>query len=118
MPVDEADRSPTSRASPEASIRQWDQDNLDQFMPERWLRKNQQSKMIFDPRAAPMQTFGAGPRSCFGQKFAYLEMRIIYSVILWNFELLPIHESLVDFEGMEVLTLQPKNVRVRLREIK
>jgi cytochrome P450 len=64
-----------------------------------------------------MQTFGAGPRSCFGQKFAMLEMRIMYALILWNFELMPIEQSLLDFQGEEVLTLQPKNVRVNLRAI-
>ncbi|RYP13802.1 hypothetical protein DL767_010581 [Monosporascus sp. MG133] len=118
MPVDETTRSPTSKASTKASTRQWNQTDLDRFTPERWLAKSASGETEFDPRAAPMQTFGAGPRFCFGQKFALLEMRIIYSLILWNFELLPIHESLADFQGVEVLTLQPKHVRVKLRELK
>ncbi|KAH8171059.1 cytochrome p450 domain-containing protein [Sarocladium implicatum] len=117
MPVDETKRSNTSKSTIEAHTRQWRSENLETFIPERWLITNAKGETEFDPRAAPMQTFGAGPRSCFGQKFAMLEMRIIYSLILWNFELLPIHESLREFQGVEVLTLQPRHVRVKLREL-
>lgn len=38
-----------------------------EFNPERWLVKNEKTgKVDFDPRAAPMQIFGAGVRSCYG----------------------------------------------------
>jgi cytochrome P450 len=70
--------------------------------------------VVFDASVAPMLAFGEGPRGCFGQKFALLEMRIFYSLILWNFELDGIHPSLMDFKAVEELTINPESVRVKL----
>lgn len=53
-----------------------------------------------------------------GKKLAYLEMRTIYSLIVWNFELQPIPESLLDFKAQDVITHQPQNSRVILKEVK
>ena len=104
LPIEETRRSTTSQALPKSSREQWRQPDLEHFVPERWLVQDEKGQVSFNVQAAPMQTFGAGPRSCFGQKFAMLEMRVLYTLILWNFELLPIDPSLMDFEGVEVLT--------------
>lgn len=53
-----------------------------------------------------------------GKKLAYLEMRVIYTLILWNFELLPIPEAMFDMKGQDILTRQPQTVYIRLREAK
>jgi len=53
-----------------------------------------------------------------GKKLAYLEMRVIYTLILWNFELAPIPEALAEMKGQDILTYQPQTVYVRLREAK
>jgi len=53
-----------------------------------------------------------------GKKLAYLELRVIYTLILWNFELLPIPEALADMKGQDIFTRQPQTVYVRLREAK
>ena len=116
MQIDESRRSMTSQASSKESIAKWDQSELEKYDPERWLRYCENG-MEFDPKAAPMQTFGEGPRSCFGRSLAMLEMRIIYTLVVWNFELLQIAPSLMDFKPLELLTLQPDNVRVKLTEI-
>ncbi|KAF7191952.1 Cytochrome P450 monooxygenase [Pseudocercospora fuligena] len=63
-------------------------------------------------------TFGLGVRSCYGKKLAYLEMRVIYALIVWNFELLPVSDSLSDWKAQDVLTHQVQNSRVRLAEVK
>lgn len=38
--------------------------------------------------------FSAGPRNCIGQKFAQLEMRMIVTKVIRNFELLPLGEDI------------------------
>lgn len=114
IPVDESLRSDTSRASDKDRLRKWDPQDLDQFRPERWLVEGGDGDVGFDASVAPMLAFGEGPRGCFGQKFALLEMRIFYSLILWNFELDAIHPSLMDFKAVEELTINPESVRVKL----
>ncbi|GAB7335469.1 hypothetical protein MBLNU13_g07828t2 [Cladosporium sp. NU13] len=114
IPVDESLRSETSRASDKDRLRKWDPQDLEQFRPERWLAEGDDGDVVFDASVAPMLAFGEGPRGCFGQKFAMLEMRIFYSIVLWNFELDIIHPSLMDFKAVEELTINPESVRVRL----
>ena len=114
IPVKESHRSETSRASDKDRLRKWDPQDLDQFRPERWLVEGGDGDVGFDASVAPMLAFGEGPRGCFGQKFALLEMRIFYSLILWNFELDGIHPSLMDFKAVEELTINPESVRVKL----
>lgn len=48
----------------------WDDSNITDFDPERWLFKNKQGEVEFDPHAGPMHGFGAGPRSCFGESLS------------------------------------------------
>ena len=114
IPVDESQRSETSRASDKDRLRKWFPQDLDQFRPERWLIEGSGNDVVFDASVAPMLAFGEGPRGCFGQKFALLEMRIFYSLILWNFELGAIHPSLMNFKAVEELTINPESVRVKL----
>jgi len=114
IPVDEAQRSETSRTSGKDRLRKWDPQDLDQFRPERWLAEGSDGNVVFDASVAPMLAFGEGPRGCFGQKFALLEMRIFYSLILWNFALDAIHPLLMDFKAVEELTINPESVRVKL----
>ena len=117
MSVQESQRSESSQASDPDRLRKWSIQDNDLFRPERWLIKDRDGSDQFDPNAAPMLAFGDGPRGCFGQKFALLEMRIICSLILWNFHLETIHPSLVDFKAIEELTINPENVRVKLSPV-
>lgn len=56
----------------------------DMFRPERWLGEDE--KYSNDNLGASLP-FGTGPRVCIGRHLAYLEMRLILSHLLWNFDI-------------------------------
>jgi len=63
-----------------------------------------------------MQAFGAGLRGCFGRKLAYLKLRIMFTLVVWNFELMPLPEELGTFAAKDMLAHRPQKVYLRLRE--
>lgn len=119
--IDESQRSPTSRAA--ACPRQWDESrDMKAFEPERWLRKeeNRQDGPVdgeFDAAAGPQLVFGLGTRGCFGKRLAYLEARIITTMIVWNFELLSVPTSLGGYAAVDGVTHRARKCFVRLRKL-
>ena len=62
------------------------------FKPERFLQKaNSPDETTRHPFA--FIPFSAGARNCIGQKFAMMEMKIILSLLLFNFEIVPLMET-------------------------
>ncbi|KAK7711053.1 hypothetical protein SLS63_012755 [Diaporthe eres] len=113
--VDDSKRSKTSQA---AKARAWDDEDIGQFKPERWLAGGTDAAPgEFDQQAGPSLSFGLGLRGCFGRKLAYLELRILVTLIVWNFELLPCPEELSGYGAKEGLTYKPKDCYVRLRAL-
>lgn len=112
MPQDESKRSSTSRVAKEEA--RWHHTDLDKFDPERFLRKDRDGNVQYDGSAAPMQSFGAGVRGCFGRRLAYVEMRVVYTLMLWNFELL---SQKTDWRAHDSLSHQPREVVVRLAQV-
>lgn len=55
----------------------------DMFLPERWLGEDE--RFASDKLNASLP-FGTGPRVCVGRNLAYMEMRLITSHLLWNFD--------------------------------
>ena len=53
------------------------------FRPERWLGDERFS----NDRLKASLPFGAGPRICIGRNLAWLEMQLILSHLLWNFDI-------------------------------
>ncbi|QRW21078.1 cytochrome P450 family protein [Rhizoctonia solani] len=66
-------------------------DDAEEFRPERWLNSLPQSvsKGGIPGVYSSMMTFGAGPRSCIGYKFAVLELKIILARLVETFRFAP-----------------------------
>jgi len=116
IPVDESLRSDSSQRHAADTRGDWDDFAPSEFKPERWLS----SEGAFDPQAGPILTFSTGVRGCFGRRLAYLELRVVVILLLWNFELLPLPEDergLNDWSVVESMTIKPKNCFVRLADL-
>ncbi|MCJ1251298.1 hypothetical protein MMC30_008530 [Trapelia coarctata] len=111
----EVQESRRSNSSQEAKDRTgaWDPSDIASFRPERWLAKDEGDSDKFDPLAGPAHPFGAGPRGCFGRKWALLEMRIIFVLTFWNFELLPTPETLSSWRIGEQNQAEQTYLRLR-----
>jgi len=58
------------------------------FLPERWLpQAAEPSSPYKQDRREAFNPFSLGPHNCPGRTLAYLEMRLILSKVLWNFDL-------------------------------
>ncbi|TDZ40087.1 Cytochrome P450 monooxygenase TRI13 [Colletotrichum spinosum] len=118
LPVDESKRSGSSLA---AKARVWDDEDIGRFKPERWLVGNGgtagEDDGEFDQQAGPSLAFGLGTRGCFGRRLAYLELRLLVTLIAWSFELLPCPEELSGYGGREGLTYKPRDCYVRLKAL-
>ena len=99
-------------------VNEWDDaaNDLQTFRPERYMPSKGGDEHL-DLMAGPHVTFGGGTRGCFGKKMAYLNMRILLAIILWNFELLPLPEELSGMDSVEANTVTPRNVPIRLRPL-
>lgn len=92
---------------------EWNTSDLHLFKPERWLQVKD-GEEVFDSTSAPLLTFGLGPRGCFGRRMAYLELKIMFVLLVWNFELQSTPKDLSSYQGVDNLTHQPRQCYVRL----
>ncbi|KAG5937521.1 hypothetical protein E4U59_004322 [Claviceps monticola] len=123
IPVADEARSPSSRAYSQR-LPSWDDDEITYFKPERWLKtcgdKTRTSagefdNVEFDCNAGPMLSFGAGPRGCFGKRLAYLEKRIMISLLVWNFTFEKCAPELSDYVERDEFTCVPTCCYVKLQ---
>ncbi|RYP28270.1 hypothetical protein DL767_007290 [Monosporascus sp. MG133] len=116
VPVDEARRSPTSKA---ARLRnKWDETkDLRIFEPERWLVRREDGNVEFDGAAGPQLNFGLGIRQCWGRRMAHLAIRTVIALVVWNFEMLEIPDELGGYAGYDGISRQPQRAFVRLRKL-
>jgi cytochrome P450 len=117
--ISEEIRSETSQQAKDR-VGTWSDDDIYKFKPERWLKKHSDDdgeREVFDHNAGPHMAFGHGPRSCFGRKLAYLETRIVVTLLVWKFEFLKAGGALDDLSPIDTFMVRPKRSYVKLREV-
>lgn len=65
----------------------------------------------------PSLPFGLGQRGCYGKKLALLELKIVFTLLIWNFELVKCPEELSGYAAVETLTHKPRQCFVSLRKL-
>ncbi|KAI6779695.1 uncharacterized protein J7T54_005725 [Emericellopsis cladophorae] len=93
----------------------WNEDDVGLFKPERWLTKDDKGDMVYDSQAGPMLSFGAGLRGCFGRRLAYVQLKLLVTMLVWHFEFLACPEALSSYARVEGLTQKPEYCYVRLQ---
>lgn len=116
--IDDSRRSASSKkVGAEGRVRAWDEStDMAAFAPERWL-KSENGKQVFDALSGPTLTFGLGTRGCYGRRLAYIEMRLIFTLVVWGFELLPCPPELSGYEAITGVTRKPRKAYVRLAKV-
>ncbi|TLS22076.1 uncharacterized protein PpBr36_09391 [Pyricularia pennisetigena] len=86
------------------------------FVPERWLPEG--ADVYGSDRKEALQPFSTGPRNCMGKNLAYHEMRLIFSKLVWNFdlELCPESENWRDQKTYILWEKHPLMVRLKPRK--
>ncbi|KAK1751535.1 cytochrome P450 [Echria macrotheca] len=114
--VSDDERSPGARRADHKNKKgltgQWDDGNIGEFRPQRWIKDNQ-----FDPMAGPTLPFGLGPRGCFGKRFALHELKIQFALIVWHFYLEKTPGDLGGYEAVQRFAREPVKCFVRLRKV-
>ncbi|KAI0483413.1 cytochrome P450 [Xylaria cf. heliscus] len=134
MQIPEHLRSKSSQAAKD-KIGAWDEAGMANFEPLRWLRKSESAKdhitagtevlqdddsfakYEFNPHAGPSMTLGAGPRGCAGRRLAYMELRIVLVLLVWNFVFEACPPELSSYQATEYFTTVPEQCYVRLGEV-
>ena len=63
------------------------------FKPERFLQTSASDDQMKQRHPFAFIPFSAGGRNCIGQKFAMMEMKIILSLLLLNFDCVPLMKT-------------------------
>ncbi|PNP49824.1 hypothetical protein THARTR1_09354 [Trichoderma harzianum] len=125
--IPETVRSDTSQDSKDR-VGEWNADDISCFRPERWLQRTAGVKsdgegdtefegIEYNINSGPFLTFGGGPRGCFGKKLAYMELRIVLAMLVWNFDFQPCPAEISSYEGIDTATVVPKQCYVRLKQL-
>lgn len=119
--VDESIRSESCRAALKEKrtivLPESKQVRMNDFCPERWLVSDAEGKEVLDTTAWPASPFGMGRRGCFGQKLARLEIKIVFTLMIWNFELLPCSETMSTYDDIQLKMREPIQCFVSLKTI-
>ncbi|KAI1135165.1 cytochrome P450 [Hypoxylon sp. FL0543] len=90
----------------------WSHADMAKFNPDRWLPKG-----VFDQAAGPLLTFGLGERACYGRKMAYVQLKILVTLVVWSFELHKCPEKLSGYAASDKVTHVPQQCYARLSKI-
>jgi hypothetical protein len=115
FPIDESLRSASARGAKDR-VGTWNVDDIAEFKPDRWLVE-EDGRKVFNAAAGPLLTFGLGPRGCYGRRLAYLEMRLVLTLIIWSFELQKCPPDLSGYAAKDGITHAPQQCFVRLAKV-
>ncbi|KAF4338311.1 cytochrome P450 monooxygenase 3A14 [Fusarium beomiforme] len=118
-PAIEAPENVRSESSQNVKSRygEWSADDVEQFIPERWIDVDEKGAEIYNSMKGPFLTFGSGPRGCYGRRLAYLQLRIFWVLLMWNFEFLPVAPELRTQEVVEHVGVEPSASYIRLNRV-
>jgi cytochrome P450 len=111
FPIDDSLRTQSCLASKD-KVGSWDPEGMATFNPDRWLVQEAGQK-VFDAAAGPHLTFGLGERGCYGRKMAYVEMKLLMTLIVWNFELHKCPKELSGYQAVDKMTHVPQHCYVK-----
>ncbi|KAF3769026.1 cytochrome P450 [Cryphonectria parasitica EP155] len=116
MKISDSERSPGARrAEAKALTGAWEDGDTGVFRPERWLKTDEDSgAAVFDSMAGPTLAFGLGPRGCFGKKLAIQSLKLQFTLLIWNFNLLKCPEALSGYNAIQRFAREPTDCYVRL----
>lgn len=146
LSIEESVRSASCQAA-SSRKREWPRGNESAFLPDRWCEDNRLASgshnqhcrepqeghsrdsndfnaSICEPislapesSCGPSLPFGLGQRGCYGRKLALLELRIVFTLLIWRFDLGKCPEDLSGYAAVESLTHKPKQCFVSLRRL-
>ena len=85
----------------------WGPIDTQKFHPERFATKRHPLAWV---------AFGAGPRNCIGMRFALAEIKMTIISLLRKYTVLPLSTTQTDLDLVELVTISPKRVPIRLEE--
>lgn len=134
MTIDSNRRSQSyqsAKQSMTAHNRVWCPDSISDFNPERWIVPSSEPfgddlgprssapdelGLEFNSTAGPTLAFGLGIRGCWGRRLAYVELRLYFVLIVWNFYLETCPTNLSCYSAIAGITSKPKQCFVQLRK--
>ncbi|GKT64942.1 cytochrome P450 [Colletotrichum tofieldiae] len=114
--VEETKRSETSQKLSSEGLGDWSQSPFPpgKFHAERWLQADENGDVKFNNRAGPFMSFSNGPRGCWGKRLAYLELKLIITLLVWNLEFIRPPTEKDENVLIEGLFTKPKSCLVKL----
>ncbi|KAI1310172.1 cytochrome P450 [Xylaria venustula] len=92
--------------------------DLGDFNPRRWLvRDKDTGNEVFNAYALPSIAFGGGYIGCAGRKLASMELRIVITLLILNFEFLELPKERKAMNTTEKIFRQPDMPYVKLRPL-
>ncbi|KAK1455688.1 cytochrome P450 [Colletotrichum melonis] len=115
--IDEAKRSETSQKVANEGVGDWALTEYppEELHPERWLQPDEKGEIVFNNKAGPFMSFSYGPRGCWGKRLAYMELKLIITLLIWNLEFIGLPAELEDDALLEGIFTKPKSCLVKLR---
>nr|AAX85207.1 CYP315a1 [Aedes aegypti] len=87
-----------------------------EFLPQRWLRRDDKNQSIIPFNANASLPFAIGSRSCIGRRVALIQMQYLLSKILNEYRLTVLNDEEVDAE-LKLVTVPNKKVKLAFHKL-